>query len=171
MSRRILDAITLPSGPVCFKVLLKTGMDAQKAKALAAWLKGARKDKGLSQDALAEKVGVSGVRIYQWEKAPLDSKGEPSYPPLDKLVALAKALGRDVREPLKVLGVLKDETIEITPDEREALAFLRTMREDVNGVALNILSALAQLQAGKATRKGKGKRGATGYNEESKKAS
>ncbi|HVY46694.1 MAG TPA: N-6 DNA methylase [Minicystis sp.] len=55
---------------------------------LSTWLGAARKDKGLSQADLAEKLGTSQARVSQWETG----KAEP---PSDVVAKLEALLGRD----------------------------------------------------------------------------
>ena len=45
-----------------------------------------RKEQGLSQEALGERLGVSRQSIYKWES-------DAALPEIDKLVALAKLFG------------------------------------------------------------------------------
>ena len=50
-------------------------------------IQNARRAQGLSQEALAEKIGVSRQALGKWEK-------DTALPGLDNLQALAAALGR-----------------------------------------------------------------------------
>jgi transcriptional regulator with XRE-family HTH domain len=64
------------------------------SKRLSKVIKRLRKEKGLSQQALADRVGVTAAYITMLER------GKKTNPSLDKLRKLAKALGVPVTELL-----------------------------------------------------------------------
>jgi transcriptional regulator with XRE-family HTH domain len=57
-------------------------------------LQGLRKEKGLSQEGLAELVGVSRQSVAKWES-------KKSYPEVDKLVQLSNVFGVSIDKLLK----------------------------------------------------------------------
>jgi transcriptional regulator with XRE-family HTH domain len=131
---------------------------------LALWLKRVRTQAGLSQDALAERAGVTGAYISQLELATNNMSGKPTVPKLDKLIAITDALKLDLREPLKALGVLSEEPTELTGDEKKAVTVLRVMPGKTRQAALDILDVLAKLEqsGGNAAPTGRPKRPASG---------
>lgn len=82
-------------------------------------LQGLRKEKGLSQEGLAEILGVSRQAVAKWELG-------QSYPDIDNLVQLSNkfliSLDKLVKEEQKCSS--KEETIESIVIDQEAVTFL-----------------------------------------------
>lgn len=95
----------------------------------------ARANSGLSQAALATKIGVSSGAISQWETG-------RAVPEAEKFTALADALG--VEPSWLLTGDEPDEVSRAqTTSEVEALQLFRMMRPDEQARALQVLEALA----------------------------
>ena len=73
-----------------------------------------RKSSGLSQEELAEKIGVSRQAVSKWERA-------EASPDTDNLIILAKVYGVSLDELLQGEGApevnRKEESEKVTPDE------------------------------------------------------
>lgn len=84
---------------------------------IAEKIKRLRKQKGVSQEELADKTGVSRQAVSKWE-------GGQSTPDIEKLVILSSYFG------VTTDSLLKDETSPaVQPDEDSSLSLLR---EEVN---------------------------------------
>ena len=69
-----------------------------------------RKEKGLSQEALGEALGVSRQAISKWE-------ADASLPEIDKLVSLSRLFGVSVGELLGVEEPERQEAGELTEEQ------------------------------------------------------
>ena len=76
-----------------------------------------RKELGLSQEALGEKLGVSRQSIYKWES-------DAALPEIDKLIALSRLFGMSV-------GVLLGVEEETTQQPREDEELTEKMTESI----------------------------------------
>ena len=76
-----------------------------------------RKKNGLSQEELADKIGISRQAVSKWERA-------ESSPDTDNLIALAR-----------LYGVSLDELLESSPESLEDDAFARQAQQSQENVA------------------------------------
>lgn len=76
------------------------------------WLYSRRKEKGLTQEQLAGRAGISKAYIGHLENARPNTQGVPTMPDRDKVAALAKALGAPVPEALIAAGYAADTSVE-----------------------------------------------------------
>lgn len=107
-----------------------------KRLAIGRRIAAARAKTGLSQAALATKLGLSAGAITQWETGRVT-------PEPDKFQALAEALGVEVGWLLT--GDEPDEVARAqTVTEQEALLILRRMKPEEQARAMQILAALAE---------------------------
>ncbi|WP_146040678.1 helix-turn-helix transcriptional regulator, partial [Raoultibacter timonensis] len=83
-------------------------MNVEIAERLAA----RRKEAGLSQEGLAEKLGVSRQAVSKWERS-------ESSPDTDNLIALAKLYGVSLDDLLYVDGSIEDD-VEFEMSDRAA---------------------------------------------------
>ena len=74
-----------------------------------------RKELGLSQEGLGERLGVSRQAIYKWES-------DATLPEIEKLIALSRIFS------VSVGWLLGEETQEADPEERELT------EEQLNGI-------------------------------------
>lgn len=72
-----------------------------------------RKEKGLSQEAFAEKLGVSRQSVSKWESG-------GTLPDIDKIIAMSELFG------VSTDYLLKDETLESIPEPEEETVFSET---------------------------------------------
>ena len=98
-----------------------------------------RKQKGLTQSELAEKVGVSVVTLQNWESG----KAFASY--LGSLAALLEALDISVKAFIE-LGKTDDDFLNTVDSENESLPDLRlTLQVDNNAEPNEVANELATL--------------------------
>ena len=108
---------------------------SEKRLAIGRRIAEARRNPGLSQAALATKLGLSSGAITQWETG-------RAVPEPDKFQALAAALG--VEPGWLLTGDEPDEiTRAQTTNEAHALEIFRRMRPEEQARALGVLEALA----------------------------
>lgn len=88
-------------------------MDLKLGRKIAAF----RKEKGMTQEQLAQAVGVSAPAVSKWET-------DSSYPDITILCPLARALGTDVDTLLEYEEVLSEERVGAYAD-----GIVRTARE------------------------------------------
>lgn len=97
-------------------------MNVEIAERLAA----RRKQAGLSQEALAEKLGVSRQAVSKWERS-------ESSPDTDNLIALAK-----------LYGVLLDELLYVDESIEDDVAFEAADRAEARGAGAVVIAAASE---------------------------
>ena len=80
-----------------------------------------RKELGLSQEALGEKLGVSRQSIYKWES-------DAALPEIDKLITLSRLFGMSIGA---LLGVESETAVEQPPKDSELTETQVKMVEEV----------------------------------------
>ena len=86
-----------------------------------------RKEQGLSQEALGEKLGVSRQAISKWE-------GDGAVPEVDKLIALSRLFGLSLNE-LRQVDVAPG-----TPEDPGAAGALEEARKRAAKAAVKIMN-------------------------------
>ncbi len=85
-----------------------------------------RKKAGLSQEELAEKLGISRQAVSKWERA-------ESSPDTDNLIALSKLYGLSLDELLLLNQPEKKEESETEKFHRQAQTFEQQIHDEMNG--------------------------------------
>lgn len=85
-----------------------------------------RKQAGLSQEALAEKLGISRQAVSKWERA-------ESAPDTDNLIALSKLYGVSLDELLLLRHPEKKEESEVEKFHRQAQTFEQQIHDQMDG--------------------------------------
>lgn len=85
-----------------------------------------RKKAGLSQEELAEKLGISRQAVSKWERA-------ESSPDTDNLIALSKLYGLSLDELLLLNQPEKKEESEAEKFHRQAQTFEQQIHDEMNG--------------------------------------
>lgn len=99
-----------------------------------------RREKGMTQDAVAERLGVSGQAVSKWENG-------ISYPDITILPEIAKLFGVTVDELLS--GKKKAEAIILSPEQRksidEMMLIVKVNSHNGDKVRVNLPLALAKV--------------------------
>ena len=96
-----------------------------------------RKAKGLSQDELGQRIGVSRQTISKWELA-------QSYPDFQRLVLLSDYFGMSLDAPMKDIDVqdvreknLNDQKLSVIYDDvQQTKTIMKTVNDIINGLAI-----------------------------------
>ena len=96
-----------------------------------------RKAKGLSQDELGQRIGVSRQTISKWELA-------QSYPDFQRLVLLSDYFGMSLDALMKDLDVqdvreknLNDQKLSVIYDDvQQTKTIMKTVNDIINGLAI-----------------------------------
>ena len=103
-----------------------------KALTLGDRIKRSRTEQGLTQQQLAEKVGVTQTAIAAWES------GKRGVPKGDNLLRLAEALDFDAD---RLMGIARAPS-EMPPDAAQLLAVFRALPKDKQLIAIKLVEAL-----------------------------
>ena len=93
-----------------------------------------RKEKGLSQEAFAEKLGVSRQSVSKWE-----SSG--ALPDIDKIIAMSELFGVSTDY---LLG--KKNSPELKPEEIRILKLYNSLSENNKKLAFDLISVIQNNQ-------------------------
>lgn len=96
-----------------------------------------RKEKGMTQLELAEKMGVTDKAVSKWER-------DLSFPDVSSIPKLAELLGVSVDELMQVKAESKEEPIKKKIDEIVDLAFKGVAL--AMGIAVVVLSIMKQIE-------------------------
>ena len=96
-----------------------------------------RKEKGMTQLELAEKMGVTDKAVSKWER-------DLSFPDVSSIPKLAEILGVTVDELMKVKAESKEEPLKKKIDEIVDVAFKGVAL--AMGIAVVVLSIMKQIE-------------------------
>lgn len=96
-----------------------------------------RKERGMTQLELAEKMGVTDKAVSKWER-------DLSFPDVSSIPKLAEILGVSVDELMQVKAELKEDTTKKKIDEIIDVAFKGVAL--AMGIAVVVLSLMKQLE-------------------------
>ena len=96
-----------------------------------------RKEKGMTQLELAEKMGVTDKAVSKWER-------DLSFPDVSSIPKLANILGVSVDELMQVKAESKEDSIKKKIDEIIGLAFKGVSL--AMGIAVVVLSIMKQIE-------------------------
>ena len=96
-----------------------------------------RKQKGMTQSELAEKMGVTDKAVSKWER-------DLSFPDVSSIPKLAEILGVSVDELMQVKAASKDDTSKKKIDEIIEVAFKGVAL--AMGIAVVVLSVMKQIE-------------------------
>lgn len=103
-----------------------------KALTLGDRIKRSRTKQGLTQQQLAEKVGVTQTAIAAWES------GKRGVPKGDNLLRLAEALGFDAD---RLMGIARAPS-EMSPEVAQLLEVFSALPKDKQVIAIKLVEAL-----------------------------
>lgn len=101
-------------------------------------IKKTRMEKGLTQEELADKVGVKKSAVAKWEN------GRVSEIKRSNLKNLADALGLNPNELLGEQATKQSASDELTDGQRALIEFARSLTEEQAAVALRVLKSLVE---------------------------
>ena len=96
-----------------------------------------RKEKGMTQLELAEKMGVTDKAVSKWER-------DLSFPDVSSIPKLAEILGVSVDELMQVKAESKEEPLKMKIDEIVDVAFKGVAL--AMGIAVVVLSIMKQIE-------------------------
>lgn len=111
--------------------------DNMKKESFGNMVAALRKEKGMTQLELAEKMGVTDKAVSKWER-------DLSFPDVSSIPKLAEILGVTVDELMQVKAESKEEPIKKKIDEIVDLAFKGVAL--AMGIAVVILSIMKQIE-------------------------